>query len=348
MGSSERARRQEACTPSSISMENQKRHVSSHSMPLLFAGATLALVAAVATTPMRGSGLEAEPVTQRPSSENASTEGVVGSQTCGACHQEAADSHRLSVHREAEARSGVLAGCESCHGPGQAHVNALGDPTLIFSFAESDTVEEKVDRCVTCHEDDVESFAFRGSSHMKGTVDCASCHKPHAAAGEDRLLAVDVTGDPLRLGAGLEACLGCHQEVRATANLNERHRMLEGVVACADCHDQHEPSPRMRLGGFRQSNCTSCHTDKQGPFVFEHVSQRIDGCTSCHAPHGSVNRHMLSFQSVGDLCYSCHVEVPGFHKGGPQGTPLRFDSTTNCTNCHSSIHGSNLDPAFLR
>jgi len=150
------------------------------------------------------------------------------------------------------------------------------------------------------------------------------------------------------VGAGLEACLGCHQEVRATLNLNERHRVLEGVVACADCHEQHDPSPRARLGGVKAETCTGCHTDKQGPFVFEHQSQLVEGCTACHDPHGSVNRHLLAYQNVGDLCYSCHVEVPGFHQGGPPGTSPRFDSTTNCTNCHSTIHGSNLDPYFLR
>lgn len=49
---------------------------------------------------------------------------------------------------------------------------------------------------------------------------------------------------------------------------------------------------------------------------------------------------MLTFQAVAELCYSCHVAVPGFHS--------RFTLDTQCTNCHSSIHGSNLDPYFLR
>jgi predicted CXXCH cytochrome family protein len=66
----------------------------------------------------------------------------------------------------------------------------------------------------------------------------------------------------------------------------------------------------------------------------------VEGCVACHTPHGSVNRHMLHFQSTADLCFSCHVDIPGFH--------ARFNRTTNCVNCHSAIHGSQMNPFFLR
>jgi hypothetical protein len=49
---------------------------------------------------------------------------------------------------------------------------------------------------------------------------------------------------------------------------------------------------------------------------------------------------MLLFQNVAELCFSCHATVPGFH--------ARFTLETQCTNCHSSIHGSNFDPFFLK
>jgi predicted CXXCH cytochrome family protein len=95
------------------------------------------------------------------------------------------------------------------------------------------------------------------------------------------------------------------------------------------------------LGGFKHEKCFTCHTDKQGPYVFEHLTSRVEGCTSCHdSAHGSVNRHMLSYQRVADLCNSCHTVVPGFH--------TRFVNTSQCTNCHSQIHGSNLHQAFLQ
>jgi predicted CXXCH cytochrome family protein len=104
----------------------------------------------------------------------------------------------------------------------------------------------------------------------------------------------------------------------------------------------------MMLGGFKQSQCADCHPDTEGPFVFEHPVSRVDGCVACHEPHGSPNRHMLKIQDVGALCYTCHAEVPQFHTGFSPVAPPRFNEQTVCTNCHVTIHGSNLDPLFLR
>jgi DmsE family decaheme c-type cytochrome len=141
------------------------------------------------------------------------------------------------------------------------------------------------------------------------------------------------------------ACAECHADVAHDFEFNERHRLQEGILTCTSCHDPHGPSDRMRLAAFKQEACIDCHTDKGGPFVYEHGSSRVDGCVACHTPHGSVNRHLLTFQATGELCYSCHAVVPAFHVAG---SPPRFGLDTNCTNCHSSIHGSNLDPFFLK
>ena len=263
--------------------------------------------------------------------------GFVGSEECADCHEDQYDDYRASVHFQTETGDWPATGCESCHGPGLAHVEDPENVRVLFeSLNTLATATDHAGQCLDCHASEVTNFDYRAGAHMKGAVDCASCHLVHDASGRDRLLA----------GAQTDACLGCHVEVRAELHLNERHRVLEGMVTCADCHGQHGPSARSRLGGFKQETCIGCHTDKGGPFVFEHLSSRIEGCTSCHVPHGSPNRHLLQYQSNGDLCYSCHVAVPGFHKGF--GPAVRFDSTTNCVNCHSTIHGSNLDPHFLR
>ena len=263
--------------------------------------------------------------------------GSVGSEVCAICHQDSYDDYRRSVHFQTESGDWPANGCESCHGPGEAHVDDPENVRLIFDPQNTRvSVADRTGQCLDCHASEVTNFDYRAGAHMKGAVDCASCHLVHEASGRDRLLA----------GAQTDACVGCHLEVKAELGLNERHRVLEGMVSCADCHEQHGPSARSRLGGFKQETCIGCHTDKGGPFVFEHLSNRVEGCTACHVPHGSPNRHMLQYQAGGDLCYSCHVAVPGFHKNF--GPAIRFDSTTNCVNCHSTIHGSNLDSHFLR
>ncbi|MCK4762259.1 MAG: hypothetical protein KAW12_08690 [Candidatus Aminicenantes bacterium] len=57
--------------------------------------------------------------------------------------------------------------------------------------------------------------------------------------------------------------------------------------------------------------------------------------------HGSPNRHMLTFQNSGELCFSCHTTSPYRHAYFRAGS-------TNCVTCHSTIHGSNFDELFLK
>lgn len=274
-----------------------------------------------------------------------------GSERCLECHDIEYESYRKSIHYQVETGGWEGKGCESCHGPGAEHVRADGDSPMLFGSSQIHTVEQKLDACLSCHAENSTSFEFRSADHVKGTIECSTCHKPHEAARYDKLLAQlpGARADALDFRAGQEACLQCHQEMRTSSNLPDRHRINEGMVQCADCHDQHSPSARTHLGGFKYETCVECHTDKQGPWVFEHLSNRVEGCTACHAnPHGSINRHMLTYQKVAELCYSCHILVPGFHKGSAEPGVVRFGNDAQCTNCHSTIHGSNISPDFLR
>ncbi len=95
--------------------------------------------------------------------------------------------------------------------------------------------------------------------------------------------------------------------------------------------------------------CLKCHTDKQGPFVFEHAPLKIEGCQICHNPHGSANAKLLKRSQVRQLCLECHSNIGEF---GAPNTPnfhnqlnVRFQ---NCTSCHFKIHGSNVDRVFFR
>jgi len=52
--------------------------------------------------------------------------------------------------------------------------------------------------------------------------------------------------------------------------------------------------------------CLKCHSDKRGPFVYEHAPVRVDGCETCHMPHGSTNSRLLRRPVVFTLCLECH------------------------------------------
>lgn len=304
----------------------------------LFLAAWAALLVAVVWVSPGGTVAATGPAAPETTEAAAQEQGYIGSLDCAGCHEEQYEDYRRSVHFQTETGTLGEGGCEGCHGPGEEHLfDPEGVPMLFSANDTGHSARDRAGQCLGCHAGDAATFDYRSSNHLEGAIDCAACHAPHAAVGRDAL----------RVDTGLESCLGCHQELRAEFNVNERHRVLEGMVTCADCHEQHGPSTRSRLGGFSSDTCESCHTEKQGPYLYEHLSVRVEGCTSCHQPHGSVNRHMLLTQNMGELCYSCHVEVPGFHIAA-SGDSFRFNERTNCVNCHSAIHGSNLHPRFLR
>jgi DmsE family decaheme c-type cytochrome len=253
----------------------------------------------------------------------------VGTETCRECHEDQYANYERSIHFLTEKRDLEIKGCEACHGPGETHVEE-GTPDTIFTFRGDVPAADKTEKCLNCHNKENKNFIFLGSDHMKGSVACSGCHQSHPETGKDKLLTKE----------GYKLCLSCHQEITPKLALNERHRITEGMVKCTDCHKNHEQSSRTRLGGFNQEACFKCHTDKQGPYVYEHGAMRVEGCTACHDPHGSVNRHMLTHQRAAELCFSCHILASSWH--------IRFTPDSVCTNCHSTIHGSNLDSHFVK
>ncbi len=275
----------------------------------------------------------------------------VGSETCKTCHADM-PSKDFFNHFEAsphfvttlDSKKGPQwQGCEGCHGPGKAHVDGGGDKTKIFTFKNASAQEINA-RCMSCHAGGPQHMNAINSIHTQNNVSCISCHSPHKPQTKEFLLTK----------AQPELCYSCHLQQKAQFEMPFRHRVNEGLVQCSDCHNPHGTvgPKQVRTSATQDAVCFTCHTDKQGPFVFEHEPVKIEGCASCHIPHGGANVHMLRVSNVNLLCLQCHTNsLMNAKTGNAPGTPSFHSQQTffkSCTLCHIQIHGSNFDPTFFK
>jgi DmsE family decaheme c-type cytochrome len=266
--------------------------------------------------------------------KKAAANGYVGADTCATCHEDVVKGFANNPHNkiaEMHGKAGIT--CEACHGPGQAHVESGGDKTKIFNPATA-TAKQLDQTCLGCHQG--EHPNFERSPHAKANVSCISCHSVHASK-EEHLLR---TSQPA-------LCYQCHGDVKAALNMPFHHPVNEGVVKCSDCHEVHGSFGSNNLKSTADQNkiCTKCHADTRGPYVYEHAAVKAEGCLGCHSPHGSQNARLLNMPSVNTLCNQCHSRVAN---ATIHGMGAGSDDMQPCTSCHTYIHGSNINAAFLR
>ncbi|HEV8432018.1 MAG TPA: cytochrome c3 family protein, partial [Thermoanaerobaculia bacterium] len=119
------------------------------------------------------------------------------------------------------------------------------------------------------------------------------------------------------------------------------------------CHEPHGKGlgrDMIRVTRSGELPCVSCHTEKRGPFVFQHGSVALGDCLTCHEAHGSSNPKRLIRANVYQLCLECHSNTPTNVLGSqpPSFHNLNNPRYRNCTTCHTAIHGSNRDPQLFK
>ncbi len=282
--------------------------------------------------------------------------GYAGSIACKGCHPDVWLKFYKNPHFQSVAsgkEDPAHTGCEGCHGPGKAHIEGHGDKSKIVAYSRLQPAQV-LESCLTCHGRQMQRANIRASAHSQANVVCTNCHSIHKSNQPKFLLA----------NVQREVCYGCHATVRAQFEMPVKHRVNEGVVQCSDCHNPHGGfTPTWRMGARprlmeqamgNEEPCLKCHSDKRGPFVFEHATLRVDGCESCHSPHGSMNAKLLKRPVTWTLCLECHNGAGNFGLSAG-GVPSQSQSHNmldpryqRCTTCHVRIHGSNSDRNFLR
>jgi DmsE family decaheme c-type cytochrome len=258
---------------------------------------------------------------------------AAGAEQCNACHADLSKGYRRSAHAMQEVA------CEQCHGAGSLHIAAGGYGTeskdKIISFRDR-TAEQANGVCLSCHAKSDHVRNWFSSAHQAQDIKCSDCHSIHGEGrsefrGEDRGLprAIDSRRQVN------ENCLRCHKKQNAEADLPYHHPIREGKMSCSDCHDAHGGSAGNNLKSSNTNDlCLGCHAEYRGPFSYQHAPVN-ESCLKCHASHGSPNQNMLTVSQPA-LCLQCHS---AHHNGAS--LPL----VDRCTNCHNSIHGSDIPSA---
>lgn len=273
----------------------------------------------------------------------------VGSEVCQACHEDIFEGFAKSPHRIVETLKKfgrVGQACESCHGPASKHTESASAADIRNPAKLPASRTDQV--CLGCHLNQPTHVGRLQSAHAQGQVSCSGCHTVHGSPAALR------PSKPVQVNT---LCSSCHVGSWAQFQRPHAHRLPQGAMSCVDCHNPH--------GGFRpqqirtfaanEPGCLRCHTDKRGPFAFEHAPMRLEGCGACHDSHGSVNPRMLTRNEVRFVCLECHSNVGATAARGellgnvpPAFHDLRSARFQNCTICHQKIHGSHINRSLLR
>ena len=264
-----------------------------------------------------------------------------GDAKCTKCHDqnEAYPVLAIGQTKHGTKADGRTPTCTSCHGASDAHVNKPADakerakPDRSFGKKSQLSAEARNETCLTCHQGG-KRIHWSASMHASRDVSCTTCHQVHTP--------YDAVRDKV---AQSETCFTCHKEQRTQINRQSRHPILEGKVACSDCHNPHGTAGEKQLVRDNVNDtCYSCHMEKRGPFVRTHQPVQ-ENCAICHNPHGSIHDNLLRARSP-FLCQSCHEPTShrgnvGSFTGSAGGSTAANLLARGCLNCHTNIHGTN-------
>jgi predicted CXXCH cytochrome family protein len=191
-------------------------------------------------------------------------------------------------------------GCENCHGPGSAHVQAMGDgaeypkgqdPTIVNPAHLSEQLSDDI---------------------------CMGCHQ----TGDARVLQPGKTYQDFRPGEPLDKTVSIfqippsrenppqddHVEHYYSMSLSKCFRSSVAKRAaqqmrCITCHDPHVEPTGAEIPAFYNGRCMSCHTAASctGPKAARQQTAPEDNCIGCHMPkrdvvvisHSSITNHRI-------------------------------------------------------
>lgn len=224
-------------------------------------------------------------------------------------------------------------GCESCHGPGQLHVEARqADPdavdgAIVNPLKLSARLAENI--CMNCHQGGDARVLQPGRGHFD--------FRPGAWLNDS----VAILKLPLDPANPRDADLLEHN---ATMALSRCYRASGGALSCFSCHEIHIPTAKADGAAYYREKCQQCHRDSACRLP-EAARPRND-CAACHMPkreiaeisHSSLTNHRIvrhpgqtyppeAFsQTTADLPELVHVNRPPLAGGESLPLLVRFQA----------------------
>lgn len=239
--------------------------------------------------------------------------------SCADCHS--TNLQKNFDHQKLEYRttfSEIDVSCESCHGPGSAHVSAASDLSLFWDRRhgmalpklKSEDTRPQIETCAKCHS--------RRRTLCNGFQPGDMYHNnfSHELLREQSYFDDGQIKDEVYVYGSFLQSKMYHQNIR-----------------CSDCHDPH--STRLKFEGNQV--CTSCH---------QHPAGKYD----------SPSHHHHEIGSTGSLCVECHMPHTYYMKVDPRrdhsirvprpDMSVKHQTPNACTQCH--INTNQLDQQTAR
>jgi len=174
-------------------------------------------------------------------------------------------------------------GCENCHGPGSAHVEAMGDGES-YDKGKDPTIVNPA----------------KIAGHLSDDI-CMSCHQ----VGDTRIFQPGKTYQDFRPGTPLDRVLAIlmmpptketppredHVEHYYSMILSKCYMASAGKpeaqqMRCTSCHDPHVQPTSAEAPAYFNGKCMSCHTAQscKFPAAARQHTEPADNCIGCHMP----------------------------------------------------------------
>lgn len=189
-------------------------------------------------------------------------------------------------------------GCESCHGPGAAHVKAMQNP-------RAQQKSNPISNAAIVN-------PARLTPYLVDNI-CMACHQ----TGDARVLKPGKTYQDIRPGRPLDETLSImmvpptreapptadHVEHYYSMTLSKCYRASQGRLSCITCHDPHVEPSREEAPKYFAAKCLTCHTNQSCklPIEIRMQKQPANDCIGCHMPkrdiqvisHSSATNHRI-------------------------------------------------------